>query len=189
MVPPQYVTFFATSMGSAAALLGLLFVAVSIAPERTVAQDAPIERQVVADSAFTALVNAFFLSMAGAIPGLNIGIVATTLGSASLVQTVSAGKRLWTVKTTVRSPSRRIALVVVGLVVYAFQLYYGQQLLRSPADVAAFTGLINPLFGIYGFALARSWELLGARRGILRAALTSKVEAKTDEVSPVQPAR
>jgi hypothetical protein len=68
MVPPAFLPFFAASMGAAATLLGLLFVAASIAPERTVAAGAPVERQMVADSIFTALINAFFVSMGGAIP-------------------------------------------------------------------------------------------------------------------------
>src|SRR5205823_252942 len=76
MVPAADQPFFAASMGAAAALLGLLFVAVSIAPERTVGAGAPIERQMVAESVFTALINAFFVSMGGASPGIPLGAVA-----------------------------------------------------------------------------------------------------------------
>ena len=61
------------SAGAAAALIGLLFVAISIAPEHTILEDAPIERQGVASSTFTALVNAFFISVAALIPGANLG--------------------------------------------------------------------------------------------------------------------
>jgi hypothetical protein len=189
MAPSAYAAFFAASLGAAATLLGLLFVAVSIAPERTFAPDAPIERQIVADSAFTALVNAFFVSMTGAIPGFNIGIVATIIGTVSLLQTAYAGKRLWEGKATVRTLSQRLALVALGLLIYAFQVYYGVRLIRSPTDVTGLIGLLNPMFGVYGFALTRSWELLGGGRGIFAVRLRRARKAKPVELPPTEPAR
>ncbi len=51
MVPEAFHDYFVASTGAGAALVGLLFVAVSIAPERTVMSGAPVERQAVATSA------------------------------------------------------------------------------------------------------------------------------------------
>jgi hypothetical protein len=70
MVPPDLANFFIASVSAGGALLGLLFVAVSIAPEQIVASRAPMERQAVAASTFTALVNAFFVSLGALIPGV-----------------------------------------------------------------------------------------------------------------------
>lgn len=117
MVPSAFQPFFAASLGAAAALLGLLFVAVSIAPERTVAQGAPVQRQMVADSVFTALLNAFFFSLGGAIPGFDVGSVAVTLSIVALLQTLYAGWRLWPRPVTIQTFVRRLALVLVGLVI------------------------------------------------------------------------
>jgi hypothetical protein len=61
VVPPEFLNFFTASTGAGAALVGLLFVAVSLAPEQIVTLQAPVERQAVAGSAFTALINAFFI--------------------------------------------------------------------------------------------------------------------------------
>lgn len=61
MVPPEFANFFIASAGAGAALVGLLFVAISLAPEQIVTRRAPVERQAVAGSAFTSLVNAFQL--------------------------------------------------------------------------------------------------------------------------------
>ncbi len=58
VVPPEYANFFIASAGAGAALVGLLFVAVSLAPEQIVARRAPVERQAAAGSAFTALITA-----------------------------------------------------------------------------------------------------------------------------------
>src|SRR5258706_4933834 len=68
VVPPEFANFFIASAGAGAALVGLLFVAVSIAPEQLVTRRAPMERQAVAGSAFTALMNAFFISLVALIP-------------------------------------------------------------------------------------------------------------------------
>ncbi len=48
-------------------------VAVSIAPEQMVTCRAPVERQAVAGSAFTALSDAFFISLLALIPHLSVG--------------------------------------------------------------------------------------------------------------------
>jgi hypothetical protein len=60
MLPPELSNYFLATAGAGAALIGLLFVAVSIAPEQIATRRAPLERQAVAASTFTALVNAFF---------------------------------------------------------------------------------------------------------------------------------
>src|SRR6266852_5521859 len=65
VVPPEFANFFIASASAGAALVGLLFVAVSIAPEQLVTRRAPVERQAVAGSAFTALMNAFFIEERG----------------------------------------------------------------------------------------------------------------------------
>ncbi|HLH63961.1 MAG TPA: hypothetical protein VKV20_19975 [Ktedonobacteraceae bacterium] len=75
MVPPQFANFFVASASAGAALVGLLFVAVSIAPQQTVTRRAPIEQQVVAGGAFTALINAFFLSLVTLIPNFSFGTI------------------------------------------------------------------------------------------------------------------
>jgi hypothetical protein len=55
MVPQVFHDYFVASTGAGVALLGLLFVAVSIAPERTVMSTAPVERQAAATSAYVHL--------------------------------------------------------------------------------------------------------------------------------------
>src|SRR5260370_18848692 len=79
MVPEAFHDYFLASAGAGAALVGLLFVAVSIAPEQTVMRGAPVERQAVAISAYTALFNAFFLSPVALLPHTNLGWAALSL--------------------------------------------------------------------------------------------------------------
>jgi hypothetical protein len=176
MVPSADQPFFAASMGAAAALLGLLFVAVSIAPERTVGAGAPVERQMVAESVFTALINAFFISMGGTIPGINLGSVALVLSAFALFQTLHVGWKLWPRRFAVRSVIQRMALVLVALAISGLQLNDAFQLVRVAPPGHAVGSEINLLFALYAFALGRSWELLGARRGILFSRLSPTFE-------------
>jgi hypothetical protein len=182
MVAAAYGAFFAASMGAAAALLGLLFVAVSIAPEHTVVRGAPVERQVAADSVFTALINAFFVSMGGALPGINLAVVALPLSVLSLVQALYAGWRLWPRQAITRSSLRPLSLVVASLVIYGFQLADSYQLARDPTNAGAFVGLIALLFATYALGIVRSWQLLGAQRGgflsVLRGVLGGDADAE-----------
>src|SRR5438445_9603304 len=82
MVPEAFNNFFLASAGVGATLVGLIFVAVSIAPEHIVQSNAPIERRAMAASAFTALLNAFFISFGALIPGIigSLTLVMSTLG-------------------------------------------------------------------------------------------------------------
>jgi hypothetical protein len=184
MVPATDQPFFAASTGAAAALLGLLFVAVSIAPERTVGAGATVERQMVAENVFTALVNAFFVSMAGTVPEISLGSVALALSAFAVFQTLYTGRRLWPSRFTVRSAIRRLALVAVALTMYGLQLSNAVELVRRPTDSAAVGGQIGLIFALYALALGRSWELLGARRGILAGRLSPTFDEPAGPAAP-----
>lgn len=181
-----YQPFFAASMAAAAALLGLLFVAVSVAPERTVGSRAPVERQVVAESVFTALIDALFVSMAGTLPDISVGLVALPLSAFALLQTARAAWQLWPTQVTARTFIQRLGLVVVALAIYGLQFRDAYQLLHALPPDASTGSEISVLFALYAFALGRSWELLGARRGILSARLNPTLPV-SDEPSAATP--
>jgi len=84
MVPPQFTNFFLASSGAAAALVGLLFVAISVAPEHIVQANAPIERQAMAASSFSALLNAFFISLGALIP-VNTGTLTLIMSALGII--------------------------------------------------------------------------------------------------------
>ncbi len=68
----SYTNFFLGSAGVAGALTGLLFVSLSIAPGRLTGEHASVEQQSIAATAFTALVDALWISLFGLRPGNNI---------------------------------------------------------------------------------------------------------------------
>lgn len=163
MIPSDYTAFFAASAGAGAALVGLLFVAISIEPHRTVRESAPIERQATAGNAFTALVTAFFMSLGALIPGA-FSSVALVMSLLALINTISLGRRLLKQWSGWQSLLRRGFLVVVSLGVYGFEGYLAARLIIFPAEVGNVASMASVLMGIYGLGLIRAWELLGARR-------------------------
>ncbi len=164
MVPQAFHDYFIASTGAGAALVGLLFVAVSIAPERTVMSGAPVERQAIATSAYTALLNAFFLSLVALLPQTNLGWAALVLSLIGLATQVMLG---WNLSRHARrrwlSMVRRAALIVAGLLLYGYELYDAIQLLLAPTNSTLISVLAPLLLGIYALGLTRAWQLLGAR--------------------------
>ena len=164
MVPPEFANFFIASTSAGAALVGLLFVAVSIAPEQMVTRRAPVERQAVAGSAFTALINAFFISLVALIPHLNIGSVIVPFICLCLVTTLIQAWQLMRLRKGWRSFLRRAFLVVLSLVLYGLELLNALHLSFNPSQVGDLYGLILLLVGVFALGLIRAWELLGVHR-------------------------
>lgn len=166
MVPADFANFFMASTGAGAALVGLLFVSISIAPERTVSATAPVERQAVAASAFTALLNPFIISMIALIPGLalvGLGWVTTIMSVIGLINTFSLGWLLLRHPGGWGRAARRGLLVLGGLTLYAYEFYFGI-LIISTSNPAYIFLLAIMLVVSYALGLTRAWELLGARR-------------------------
>jgi hypothetical protein len=164
MVPQTYFAFFTASAGAGAALIGLLFVAISIAPERSVTGSAPQARRALSASTFIALSNAFFISLFALIPEADIGWAVVVMGSLSLVQTLRLGWTLLKGRHDWRSIVRRSFLILASLVVFALELTNGLALARNAHNLAAVFTIAVLLFTAYGLGLIHAWELLGAQR-------------------------
>jgi hypothetical protein len=122
MVPPEFLNFFIASTGAGAALAGLLFVAVSLAPEQIVTRRAPMERQAVAGSAFTALINAFFISLVALIPHFNFGTLIVPFSSLSPLTSLIQAWSLLRPRKGWQSLLRRAFLVCLSLGLYGLWL-------------------------------------------------------------------
>jgi hypothetical protein len=164
MTTPDFTSFFVASAGAGAALVGLLFVAVSVNPGRNAGPAAPPERQAVAASAFTALINAFFFSMAALIESDGLGGAAIVLGAFSIIGTLQLIGDLFEAHLSRHSYARRIGFIALCLLVYGLQVFYGLQYLRYPRDVSWAYSVVYLLLVIYATGLTRAWQLLGARR-------------------------
>lgn len=176
MVPAEFQTFFLASVGASAALIGLLFVSVSIAPERVFGQQSDAVRQAQALSAFTALANVFFISLMSLIPDVEFGVVVAIVSIPAGLQTLALLRhvRQWRANHLL---ARGVVLFVASAFIYGYEFVLGIGMWRDPTDKAALISLTFVLIGAYAAGLGRAWELLGApRTGIvpsLWGALTS----------------
>jgi hypothetical protein len=164
MVPSEYINFFITAATAGGALIGLLFVAISLAPERTVLFSAPIESRIVAGSTFTGLLNAFFISLVALFPRTNIGWFAIIWSVIGVVNSFSQGRALLSPWPSWQNAVRRTWLIILSLGLYIIELVCSIQLLFSPQNESSVFYLGLSLYLIYVIALVRAWELLGAQR-------------------------
>jgi hypothetical protein len=147
--------FFAASVGAAAALIGLLFVAVSLRLEKIFGAGAIQTMRGSAVAAFIALGNVFFVSLAALMPRLAPqAIVAIAL--ISILQILKASATMSRLYPSLRG-WRRFGLI--STVIYVLELVIA---LRLTLNVGHPEGVVYTVLGLYGYALGVSWDLLGA---------------------------
>jgi hypothetical protein len=174
MGPESFEAFFATSAGVGATLVGLLFVAISIAPERVFGKEARAEHQLIASSAFTALVNAFFISLGALIPSSTstaAGTVVLVMGCIALLNSAATLLNLGRqsgLMEMIRSSRQSVWLLLVGIALYGCEVWNAAALVRAPTNTAPLYTICALLVAVYGFGIVRAWQLLGAdRRGFI----------------------
>jgi hypothetical protein len=163
MVPDSFTNFFIASASAGAALLGLLFVSISISPEDKIAEDAPIERRTSAQGALTLLINAFFLSLASLLPS-NFGIPVTIFATLSFVLTLQNSINLLRPHPDASKLSSRLFIALANLLTYVAQGYYGILLIMNPNNPVPVFALTNLLLVVYVLGIVRAWQLLGGVR-------------------------
>jgi hypothetical protein len=162
VVPVSYHDFFGGCATIAGALIGLLFVAISVSPGRSAGGKASLDHQVTAGAAFSALVNTLVLALVALLPGASLGQTATVLAAIGLSSTTGL---LVVLFREHQAPIRRdqVLLLVALLVLYGLELANGIALAESPRVVSHVNslGVLSIIF--FGFAIARAWQLVGAR--------------------------
>lgn len=161
MIPLSFMNYFLGSTGASAALIGLLFVAVSVAPDHVFGRDAPTEQRARAVSAFFALLDVFFVSLTALIPGTNLGYPALAMAVGCLITTLSLARHFWTDRQA-GAVWQHHGLLVGALVIYGWQIWYAVRLLHAPGGKGAVFGISYLLLGAYSLGVARAWQLLGA---------------------------
>ncbi len=161
MTPPSLHDFFVACAGVAGALIGLLFVAISVAHERLTAEHADQAHRVRASAALTAFTNAFVISLFGLIPGFGLGGTAFVVSLLGL--SFVAGSLLSLLRVRRSQPrAPRDALFLVGLVaVFVLQLYYGLRLMSHGHEVYYAKSIAVLVVVCFLIGIARAWELIG----------------------------
>jgi hypothetical protein len=156
--------FFTACATVAGALIGLLFVAISVSPGKTTGPRASVEHQATAGAAFTALVNTLVFSLVALLPGGDLGLAVAILAGSGLASTVSLAVLLY--RRGHRERVRRfsqVVLLVPPLALYALQLANGIGLAGSPGKTSLISSQGGLAIVFFVYAIARAWQLVGAR--------------------------
>jgi hypothetical protein len=170
MVPGSFETFFLATAGAGAAFVGLLFIAISISPQRTFDPHAVagVQHQRLAEATLLSLFNGFVVSCVGLIPEVNIGWIALVLGGAGVLiaaQLVGFLARSHRHIVSRRPPwlhrLRVVSLSVIATLLYAIEALLGLQLIMRPHDEDGVRWLAVIVISIYTLGMLRAWTLLG----------------------------
>jgi hypothetical protein len=178
VIPDGFHDFFVASAGVAGALIGLLFVAISVAPERLLAADAQQSHRVRARTALTAFTNALTVSLFALIPDLHIGWTAAIVALVGLF--FVAGSLLSLVRVRRSQPDAlRDGSFLVGIaVVFVVQLVAGLHLVADHGARGSVTTLCVLVVVCFLAGIARSWELIGGPSIGLRSELVQTLRAR-----------
>jgi hypothetical protein len=163
MIPEEYREFFVGAAGASGALIGLLFVAISVAPERAFQEETRLAFRTWSSAALLVFSNALVLSLAALVPGVDLGwwSLGTCLGMFVFAcATLRAG-----VTEARRRPGtpRHIGLVTTLLVIVGFEVYAGVRLVHNASDLGAVRTLNYLVIADLMMGIARAWQLASMR--------------------------
>lgn len=188
MISESFHDFFVASAGVAGALIGLLFVAMTVASEKLspTAQGGQRHR-IRAVAALTAFTNALTVSLFALIPGHTIGPTATAVSTvgllfvaASLLSLIRLGGVHWR--------ALRDAVFLAGLiVVFVLQLISGIQVIES-SNASGSEETIAILVAVcFILGIDRAWELVGGPSIGIRREVVALVRDHERDVNDSRP--
>jgi hypothetical protein len=167
VITDEFHDFFIAAAGAAGALVGLLFVAVSVAPDQIVGPAAPLRQQTRASTALTALSTPLIIALVALIPGSNPGWAALAVGVLNLLTTITAIRRL-AVDEQAHGPLTWVVhsgRSMLGFVLLMFlDFAAGLVLILHSSSEAAIDVLSAAIIASLLIGIFRAWELVGARR-------------------------
>ncbi|HTZ30766.1 MAG TPA: hypothetical protein VMC83_42650 [Streptosporangiaceae bacterium] len=180
MVPAGYHDFFNGCASVAGALIGLLFVALSVSPAKLTGAESSAEHQVRAAAAFSALVNTLVVALSAMLPGTSLGDVGITLGCAGLATTSGLVVVLY------REHQQKIGrgdirMLAILLALYGLELANAVELGRSPHSAGGVSRQAWLAIFFFLFGIARSWQLAGARGISLASTVGRALDRGADE--------
>jgi hypothetical protein len=173
VVPLSFHDFFSGCATIAGALIGLLFVALSVSSEYLTGANARTDHQVRAAAAFSALVNTMVIALFALLPSTDLGTVAIILSAVGLGTIVALIIAL--LREGRRITRGDLFMFLILLVLYGLQLANSVQLEQTPHKVSLVVNQGDLAVCFFLFGIARAWQLVGARDFGLVSAVASMV--------------
>jgi hypothetical protein len=134
VVPDNVNDFFVASAGVAGALIGLLFVAISVASERIAREeDGAQVHRIRASAALTAFTNALAVSLFALVPGHKIGWAAVSVSAAGLAFVVAALLSLVRLGLLRRGQVRWSTIAILVIVCFLVGISRAWELVGGPS--------------------------------------------------------
>lgn len=189
MVPESFHDFFMGACGVAGALIGLLFVAISVTPAAVTHKAEHLEARLHAAAAMSAFLNSLLLSLLTLIPDIEIkpgvltlsavGIGSTvTLISIVIIEGVAPSSRQ---KVAMRRRARAVAWLLLLGATYVWQFVTGTQLVAGQPDAGHMTTQAVIIVVLFAIGVSRAWEMVGVRSQKVFASLRAVGADRADE--------
>ncbi len=159
MTSDSYTEFYVAAASAAAALIGLLFVAVTVAATRVENRAQRKRSGRRAAASLTAFSNVLTTSMIALIPDTNPGYPATIIGALGVLFTLGSARLLFSRRADSRPG--RWGFVLGLLVLFGFQLWFGARALLHPGENGALGGIAGVMVASLAVGVSRAWELVG----------------------------
>ncbi len=164
----HYESFFTTSAGASAAILGLLVVAVTLVNADDENPTTRELRTVLAGSAFLALVDIFIVSIVALTGGsVVLALASLVMAAVGLVATrrlIPRAKRAGNFSRSSRTRMLNIVFAAISVVVYPAQFGLALALLANNQSAALRAALVFVIVALYCSALGRAWVVSGISR-------------------------
>lgn len=158
MTPESFNEFFAASAGVAGALIGLLFVAISVAQERLTSDHS---HRIRASAALTAFYNSLTISLFALIPGVELSWTAVVVAALGLLFVAGSGLSLLRVRQSQPVAARDTIFLIGLLATFALQLAWGLELVAHPHNKSTAENIAVLVVVCFLIGIARAWELVG----------------------------
>jgi hypothetical protein len=166
----HYESFFATSAGASAAILGLLVVAVTVVNADDANPATRELRTVLAGSAFVALVDIFIVSIVALTGGSVVfglsSLVMATMGLLATRGLIPRAKRAGNFARNSRTRTLNISFASISIVAYLGQFGLALALVANTHSAALQRALVLVLVVLYCSALGRAWVVTGITRRV-----------------------
>jgi hypothetical protein len=181
VVPADIHDFFAASAGVAGALIGLLFVAISVSGERLARAEASSQiPRLRAYGALVSFTNALTVSLFALLPDESIGTVSLVVAILGLLFIAASLLSLIRLRQ-VRATTRDALFLVVLAVLFVWQLISAINVMGDPGDSNAVENIAIVVIACFLIGIFRAWELIGGPSIGFRQEIVAMVRAENAE--------